>query len=198
MIEAPKEAYPLTWPQGQQRTPSWQRKGGSFYENGFGHIRDELLGELRRLGASEVILSSNIPTRQDGLPYANSREPDDSGVAVYFKRRKKDYVIACDAYNRAWKNLRAIHKTIEALRTIERHGGSSMLEQAFTGFTALPAHQAEPSWWDVLGVSPGASLGQIEDAYQDLARRHHPDIGGDHEMMARINRARDIAREERS
>ncbi len=221
MSEAPKEAYPLTWPAGQSRTPSWNRSGGAFEDRGFGLIRDEMLAELRRMGAAEIILSSNIPVKLDGMPYANSREPDDGGIAVYFTRRKKPYVLACDKYNRAWKNLRALHRTIEALRAIERHGGSSLMEQAFTGFAALPstpaaaaplarqragrpgwwcsAHTAEPSWWDVLGVTPEAPLDEIEAAHERLALQHRPDLlHGDAELMARINRARDIAREERT
>lgn len=195
-MEIPKESYPLTWPQGQPRTKL--RMFSQFKARGFGLIRDEMLDELRRLGGSSVVVSSNLRTRLDGLPYADQREPDDPGIAVYFLRKKKPYVIACDTFNRAWKNLRAIAGTIEALRAIERYGASSMLEQAFTGFAALPAHAAEPSWWDVLGVGPDAPLVAIEAAWERLAKQHHPDIGGSHDEMARINRARDIAREERA
>lgn len=197
-MEIPKESYPLTWPSGQARTPSYRRTGSQFKPRGFGLIRDEMLNELRRLGGSSVVVSSNLRTRMDGLPYADQREPDDPGIAVYFLRKKKPYVIACDTFDRAWKNLRAIAGTIEALRAIERYGASSMLEQAFTGFAALPAHAAEPSWWDVLGTHPAARLDEIETAYERLALQHHPDRGGSHEMMARINRARDIARSERA
>lgn len=195
MIEIPKESYPLLWPTGQTRT-KW-RAASQFKPRGFGLIRDEMLDELRRLGGSNVVVSSNLCTRLDGLPYADQREPGDPGIAVYFMRKKKPYVIACDTFDRAWKNLRAIAGTIEALRAIERYGASSMLEQAFQGFAALPAHAAEPSWWDVLGVAPEVSLAEIEAAHERLTRQHHPDVGGDHETMARINRARDVARQER-
>jgi hypothetical protein len=194
--EIPKESYPLTWPTGQPRT-RW-RGGSQFKQRGFGLIRDVLLDELRRLDASDVIISSNLRTRMDGLPYADQREPDDPGIAVYFRRKKKPYVIACDTFDRTWKNLRAIGGTVEALRAIERYGASSMLEQAFSGFAALPAHAAEPSWWDVLGVRPEATLAEIEAAHEKLVQQHHPDIGGNHDEMARINRARDIARQERA
>lgn len=197
-MEIPKESFPLAWPMGQPRTQGWKRQQGQFRQRGFGTIRDEMLNELRLLGASGVVVSSDLRTRLDGLPYAAQNEPDDPGIAVYFLRKKKPYVIACDSFNRAWKNLRAIAGTVEALRAIERYGASSMLEQAFQGFAALPAHAAEPSWWDVLGVSPGASLGQIEDAWEELAKKHHPDVGGNHDEMARINRARDVARSERA
>lgn len=195
--EIPTEAYPLTWPMAQPRT-RW-RKTGQFKPRGFATIRDEMLDELRLLGARTIVVSSDLRTRLDGLPYADQREPSDPGIAVYFRRNNKPYVIACDAFDRTWKNLRAIAGTVEALRAIERYGASSMLEQAFQGFAALPAHAAEPSWWDVLGVKPDASLAEIEYAHEQLAQKHHPDVaGGSHEEMARINRARDVAREERA
>lgn len=194
-ILIPEEAYPLTWPVGQQRTRL--RDFGKFKQRGFGLIRDEMLDELRRLGASGVVISSDLRLRQDGLPYADQREPADPGIAVYFRRRGKSIVIACDAFDKTWKNLRAISGTIEAFRAIERYGSSSMLEQAFQGFAQLPAHAVEASWWDVLGVSPTASLEQISDAHRDLAMKNHPDRGGSADAMARINRARDTAYQER-
>lgn len=194
----PIEAYPLQWPVGRERTPSWKRANSAFRLRPFGQIRDELMQELGRLGARQVVLSSNVPVRGDGLPYANAREPDDGGVAVYFTRRGTPYVIACDTYNKVWKNLRAIAATVEALRAIERHGASQMLEQAFQGFAALPpARVGEPSWWETLQVHPSANLEQIKAARDNLAHQHHPDRGGDTEMMARINRAYERACEER-
>ena len=195
---APREAYPLTWPAGRSRTPPERRKASAFRPLGFAVIRDALIKELRRLAATEVILSTNLPVRRDGLPYADSREPADTGVSIYFKRHKRPFVLACDTYDKVWKNLRAIHATVEALRTIERHGSTEMLEQAFTGFAQLPAARAaEPSWWETLGLFPEATIEEIDDAHAALALQHHPDRGGDFAVMARINRARDVAREER-
>ncbi len=200
MTEIPKEAFPLTWPASQQRTPRSRRKQSAFKLQ-FGQARDELLAEIRRMVTRNIIISTDAPLRRDGLPYADKVEPPDPGVAVYFERysggKWKPYVIACDTYHRLRFNMRAVGVTIEALRAIERHGGSQLMEQAFTGFAQLPGHICEPSWWDTLGVSPEASMEQIDVAYEALARTHHPDAGGDHEQMARINKARDSARAER-
>ena len=41
----------------------------------------------------------------------------------------------------------------------------------------------------VLGVDPDADTATIRRAYRALARRHHPDFGGDTRYMARINDA---------
>jgi hypothetical protein len=199
------ESYPLTWPMGQPRTKNC---GESAFKLPIGIARDRLLNELRLLDTRDVVISSNLPMRRDGLPYANASEPSDPGVAVYFDRRVgvevrhdpsgiartasawKPYVIACDTYRRFVWNLRAVGVTVEALRTIQRHGASSMLEQAFTGFAALPAHSngAKP-WWEVLGVSEGATADEIKAAWIELSKIHHPDTGGSHERMVEINAA---------
>ena len=41
----------------------------------------------------------------------------------------------------------------------------------------------------VLGVSPDSNRSAIQAAYRDLARRHHPDFGGDGSKMAALNEA---------
>jgi curved DNA-binding protein CbpA len=41
----------------------------------------------------------------------------------------------------------------------------------------------------VLGVNPEADTATIRRAYRDLARRHHPDFGGDVRQMVSINEA---------
>jgi curved DNA-binding protein CbpA len=43
--------------------------------------------------------------------------------------------------------------------------------------------------YDVLGVAVGASRADIHRAYLALARRHHPDAGGDEAAMRRVNQA---------
>lgn len=191
------EAYPLTWPERQPRTPSHAR-GHAAFKWELARSRDELLHELKLLGAKDIVISTNVPTRRDGLPYAVAREPADPGVAVYFERKSKSFVLACDTYNRVKYNLRAIGATVEALRAIERHGSTSMLEQAFTGFAALPpAGRVEP-WWEVLGVARDASAMTVRDRFRELARIHHPDVGGDGATMARINDAFALSERERA
>ncbi len=195
---APTEAYPLTWPTARPRTPPGRRKDASF-QVGFARSRDEMLNELRLLRARAVIISTSIPLRRDGLPYADFRQPDDPGVAVYFQRDGKPYVLACDSYRKVEHNLRAVGVTVEALRSIARHGASEMLEQAFTGFAQLPAPRtAEASWWDVLGVTPETPADEVRAAYYALAEKFHPDKpGGSDHTMARINRAYQQATESR-
>ena len=78
----PTEAYPLTWPTGRPRT-RWPEV--SRFDVTLGKAVKDISDEVSRMGGSHLVLSSNLPTKRDGLPYANSRQPDDCGVAVYFK-----------------------------------------------------------------------------------------------------------------
>jgi len=142
-------AYPLSWPiAAYPKTPMNRREEAKF-EVSFAVARDHLLNELRLLGATNLILSSNIPLRKDGIPYANFLQPDDPGVAVYFVWRKSFYVLACDRWTKVKDNFRAIGLHINALRGIERWGVGS-IEQAFSGYQALPEAQQPMNYGEAL------------------------------------------------
>jgi hypothetical protein len=189
------EATPLAWPTGQPRTAN--REETARFQVPLSVARDDLLRELALLGTRDVVISTNVPTKRNGMLYATYSEPADPGVAVYFDRlivRQpgslwKPFVIACDTYRKLVWNLRAIGMTVEALRTIQRHGASSMLEQAFTGFAALPPAGHVRPWWEVLGVDENATKEEIKKAFTELAKIHHPDVGGSKERMTEINAA---------
>ncbi|MBS8227135.1 J domain-containing protein [Vannielia litorea] len=192
-----EDAYPLQWPAGRSRTPASQRVWGPFKGTPDAvqkHMRDE----IARMGGRQVVVSTNKPVRRDGGVYANAREPDDPGVAVYFERNGDRVCFACDQYDRVWKNMRAIAKTIEAMRGIERWGSKEMLDRAFTGFAALPppdAHIEMPGpqslpkpWHEVLGVSPAATWSEIRTAYREAIRE------ADDEMKLALNLAYEQAK----
>lgn len=185
MIE---DAYPLYWPEGQPRCTS--RRDCWAFKVTFWQALQHLRAELGRMGAKEIIVSTSVKLRKDGLPYGDIAEPKDPGVAAYFTHGKRRLVIACDSYTTVRWNMRACGMTVEALRTIQRHGATELLERAFTGFTALPPRGGEARpWWEVLGVSQTAAADEVKAAYRELAMAHHPDLGGDGETMARVNRA---------
>lgn len=191
------EAYPLQWPEGWPRT-SWDRRGSSrFGKNlGFNQIK-ELQNELRLLGARNVVISSNVPIRNDGLPYASEskRRYDDPGVAVYFTLKGKQLSMARDKYYTPWENIRSLVLTIDGLRSMERHGGSTMMDRAFSGFTALPK-PGGAEWWEVLQIPRTVSRAHVEAKFRELARERHPDQGGSDDQMAELNRARAQALQE--
>jgi hypothetical protein len=171
--------YPLTWPDGWKRTPDSARVWLSPFKTTPEKANREMLQELDRLGARRVIVSSNLKLRLDGSPYANQRRHPDEGIAVYFRRAGVDMVLACDKFTKREDNMRAITKTIEAIRGIERWGSSALMERAFTGFAQLANESAERKWWDVLGVPSDAPGPQIEEAYRRRLSATHPDKGGD-------------------
>jgi hypothetical protein len=189
-----KDAFPLLWPPGRPRTK--YPKGARFAEIGFGRARDTLMAELNRLRATSPILSTNIPLKLDGMPYANRSQPQDKGVAVYFQYKKRPMVFACDEWDKIEHNVWAIAKTIEALRGIERWGSGDMLERAFTGFMSLPQPEQKKHWREILGFMgkpEGLRLVDVIMRRDELAMKHHPDRGGDGKIMAEINRAVDEA-----
>jgi hypothetical protein len=201
--------YPLSWPAGWKRTPAHIRKGGKFGVM-LGHIgtayksRGELtisegvrrvLVELGRLGVAEssIVISSNLKTRRDGFPLSDQREPDDSGVAVYWNDAYGNpRAMACDLYTRSADNLAAIAASLEAMRAIERHGGAQILNRVFRGFEALPAPK---SCWEILHILPTTDRDTIERAYRVRALQCHPDRGGTDSAMAELNDARQRALE---
>lgn len=209
------DSYPLDWPEHWPRTRPIRRRMSRFSEKlSFQRIRDDLFHSLELLGASHVTLSTEIPLTITGLPMARHRQPDDPGAAVYFSWHGKPYVIACDQYALTWENMRAISKTLDAMRAIERHGASSILERAVSGFTALPPSSNEPAepprppWWEVLGIdllglgTSGQDLANdpkhpmrapvlhlVELLWRQKVKYAHPDRGGSVEAMATLNRA---------
>lgn len=185
------EAYPLQWPEGWPRTPAVRRKSSPF-KISMGRARDELLASLGLMGVKQIVLSTMIPVRNDGLPFARFATPKDPGVAVYFERAKIAQVIACDTYLTVEANVRALGLTVDALRGLSRWGASQLLDRAFTGFTALPptpAPKPMADWWIVLGVSASARFDEIRQARNVLAQKYHPDNGTapDPERMALVN-----------
>ena len=181
------EAYPLQWPHGRPRTKFPERS--RFGSRSVDAATKELFSEIRLLGAGTPVLSSNIKLRRDGLPHSNQSPPIDKGVAVYFTHKKQAMCFACDRWDRVQDNIYAIAMTIGALRGIERWGSGSMVEQAFTGFVALPAPK-DPHV--ILGVRPGASAEEIDAAYRQKAKAAHPDNkeGGSVEAMQELNEAK--------
>lgn len=172
------EAYPLQWPAGYPRIgkPTDRYK---FFPSG---LTTELYGlreELRRMKATGVVVSSNIPVAADGNPYARYAKPVDCGIAVYFSVDNKAMAICCDKWNSVEANLRALTMSVEAMRGLDRWGVSQILDRAFMGFKALPEKAAGFPWWEVLGVSRVCTAMEVEEAYKKKSKIHHPNAGGE-------------------
>jgi hypothetical protein len=196
----PAESYPLYWPEGWPRT---KFRDHSKFQVTLGAAVQALAGQVRLIArGSPSVISSNIPSRADGLPYANASEPDDPGVAVYWfdARANETRVIACDRWRRVRDNLHALDLSIGALRGLSRWGASEIVTRAFGGFKALPAGTPDMSvvkrpWREVLqmpatkGLAWPVVIDIARGQHRRLAVLAHPDSGGSHEAMVALNEA---------
>lgn len=198
-----REPYPLQWPEGWKRS-TWASRQRSQFEPRFTEDRDTIIRWLEKRG-SRVVITSNLPTRQDGLPYYAST--DDPGIAVWWVEKGNERVVACDRWMRADENLRAILKTLEAMRGLDRWGATEMAERAFAGFAALPpgSSGSMPTgprpWREVLGgtwpeMDRAELLAIAKTRFQKLIAVAHPDAGGDTERAAELNVAYEAAVQE--
>lgn len=190
------EAYPLFWPEGWKRIPGHQRKDSPFAVT-FDTARNDLFRQLEKLGAKRAILSTNIPVRLDGIPYATQTNPSDPGVALYFEYKGASQCFACDKFKTVLENIRAIGLTIASIRAIERYGASEMMERAFRGFTALPQTNAQ-HWREILDLprDGAVSVDQVESQFRSLVKVMHPDVGGSPEGFQQLVIARENARKD--
>lgn len=188
------EAFPLYWPEGRPRTKSRER---SRFRPTFYIATRALFAELDRLGAREAILSTNVPLRGDGMPYASAKPPSDPGAAVYFRYKGQAMCFACDRWDRVADNVHAIRLTIGALRGVARWGTGDMMAAAFKGFVALPAPGAKKTWREVLGIkAEQPTRSEIEKAYRRLRSVNHPDKLGNSDDFHEITTAFQQAMEE--
>lgn len=203
------KAFPLQWPDGWRRIASIDRSRARFGQRNasaagswgsraqplsIAQATQRVREELQRMGvqADDLVISTNLTLRLDGLPRSGQAEPDDPGAAVYWRVAEVKRCMAIDRYDRVADNLAAIAATLDAMRAIERHGGAEILNRAFTGFAALPDQSSE-SWWIVLGVARDAARTDVDAAYRHLRSQHHPDRGGDAGQFQRAQRAYEVA-----
>lgn len=188
------EAFPLAWPEGWARTPATTRRAAPYRTNAFA-AKENLLHELKLLGAYNVVISTNSPLKSTGLPYAS--EVSDPGVAVYWSTKQfKERCIACDKWFKIYDNVHSIGKAIGALRSLQRVGASQIMDRAFTAFGALPQSSSAPvvrPWWEVLEIPEAAisalSMAMVQARFRELTTKNHPDRGGNQAHMVELNRA---------
>lgn len=199
-------AYPLQWPVGWPRTAAGAAQHGKFGTKAqrpgqhwastvsitVAQATQRVLDELARMGVGrdDVVISTNLALRLDGLPRSGQGAPRDAGAAVYWQTRNGDRrAMAIDRYHKVEDNLAAIAATLDAMRAIERHGGAQILDRAFTGFTALPAPTLHRNWREVMIFGESTpTRDQLRRRYRELASTRHPDRpGGTDAAMSELN-----------
>jgi hypothetical protein len=162
------------------------------------------------------IIGGEAAFRVDGSLRANAKAGAFPGVRVSFRCRHGDLSYATDRYAAqysgqvSWQaNVRAVALSLEALRAVDRHGVTRAGEQ-YTGWRAIEAGGStsstfatadEAARWVAEQAAEGgrgkfhprdiAAGGEyFTNAYRALARRLHPDVGGDPADWARLDEAR--------
>lgn len=180
--------FPLAWPKNWPRAK--YRQQSKFKAPDLKKACEKIEDETTRLGVKKVIISTNLKASISGKATLESKT-NDVGAAVYFNLKETPIALACDAWNRVADNLWAIACHIENMRSQVRWGVGS-LEQAFSGYKALPEHSGGSlAWWQVFGYSALVDVkpSEIKERYRRLAEQHHPDRGGDPKRMTELNLA---------
>ncbi len=175
------------------------------------------MGEIMRFHATDIVLSTNLRTNDQGEPIYD-HEPNDPGVALWFKLRKESKVeqmaVACDKWKTVHMNMGALAATMMGLRGMYRFGTTHVLDALLGGLVVPPEaiisdpggqpRTPEPTtdgvtagWWNVFGfMHPAeASLEEVEKRYRARVKQVHPDVeGGDPEAMRIFNEAIEQAR----
>lgn len=134
--------------------PAAQRKRSAF-DSTWSTTLEDLAREIKHLGGKNVVIEVDVreqDIRLDGTLRANARTPEHPAVVVAFESDHGPQLHRCDRFERSYRrdsigwqeNVRAIAKTLEALRAVTRYG-SAETGQQYAGFKALPAGRAMPA-----------------------------------------------------
>jgi hypothetical protein len=162
--------------------------------------------ELRMLSARNLVAQVALPEgaiRQDGMPRADAR-PEHPGVIISFDTPKGTLRFACDRFPYFEDNVRAIALGLEALRRVDRYGLAGDRMQ-YRGFQAIEPPKPRLTREDaaerlaVAARDVGYSFirSTLRDdpaarnlAWRFIAKRYHPDAGGDRDAWALLEEAK--------
>ena len=192
--------YPLAWPISRPRSRSHTlakfRSGSSRVT--ISVAADRLMTALRRFGARDIVVSTNVEPTLTGMPSSRAPEPLDPGVAVYFRLHNQPHCLSADKWSRVADNLAAIAKHVDSVR-LQLRWGVVEENQVFANVRLLSAVGVHRPWWEVLGVSERATWAVVLAAYEKKIAAAHPDRAklspeASGNRAAEINAARDEAR----
>ena len=167
--------------------------------------------EVEALGATSWVLQMDLreyDLRKDGGIKANAR-PFSPAVRVSFTARPRGPLsFACDRYDEWQDNVRAVAKTLEALRAVDRYGVATTGEQ-YRGWTAISNRPAQDmtreqaaafiAHWATRGTpfepNPEGVLANpdvLRETYRFAAKHVQASADANDDTMARLNVARDL------
>lgn len=118
---------------------------------------------------------------------------------------KREYHYIADQYVHVNDNFRAAQLALDYLWRIHEDycvravDCEPSLETIFQGFRVLKSDEkllalpdpTNKAPWEILDIPKSATSEEIQKAYRELSKVHHPDHGGDNGVMEQINIARD-------
>ena len=157
-----------------------------------GRTQDDLRGELAAIGVRSCVIQADLDEsdiRLDGMPRASARFRSERVVVSFEHPQQGAVSFPCGTYARFWHNVRAVVKTLEALRAVNRYGVTQRAEQ-YTGWRQLPPSGSSIVLAPFVSVEAAARF-LLKSVYDAAARKAHPDVaGGSDALMARVNAAR--------
>lgn len=174
------------------------RKDARFKQN-YGATLDLLHHELDMIKAQGVVLLMALyedQIRLDGRPRGDCK-PAHPGIILCCTTKFGPLRMPCDRYKNWQDNLRAIALSLEALRTVDRHGCTKRGEQ-YRGWTSIAAGDERdfPTAEDaiaflrkILGLAPG-ERGVPAELIRTSMFKAHPDHGGSEAMMKQVLKAK--------
>ena len=200
---------------------TWQPDGRDQYKScqfkaSYAQTMKDLRDELRRIGVKEAVIEADVGergVRLDGQLRADAK-PASPRVRLSFTHPGVGPLqYPCDTYS-DWKdNLRAIVKTLEAQRAMDRYGATRNKQQyqgwkqltgkvmelgAATPEPLMPLNEATETIIHFAGerVEPtlqatiGRTFSVYRAMYRDAVRKTHPDAGGNPDDFKKVLRAK--------
>lgn len=129
------------------------------------------------------------------------QSPEDRTVTLRYKSKEgKEVILSMNSQDRAIDNLRVLWIAVEAIRMNEVRGIGGVLQEAYKqlsdGYEPVVIRGVPNTPWELLEISPNASLEVAEAAYRARARKLHPDTGDFEQQMKELNQAIEFIRKE--
>lgn len=153
---------------------------------------NELAETMRKWGVRDYMVTNDLPVRSRTKQYQTLSE---RLVVLKYIKDGTPVQLVMDTQSRAVDNFRVLYLAVEAMRMNDQRGLTDVVRQAYA---QLPA-PVDDDAYAIVGARPEwANMADIEQAYHRRARQLHPDKGGTHEQMARLNAAMEQIRKERA
>lgn len=115
----------------------------------------------------------------------------EASSAAAHEHHTGSYAPDSEAYEEGRASVRPIHELEEELRQLRRSYKRLAMEYAKLAREGRGAPETGEAFgpYRVLGVRPGDDWETIRSAYRAMARAHHPDRGGDPQVMQEVTEA---------